>query len=208
MHDMNRRTRFPTLLRRALICTILLLTGVEAVLSDDILVLDDFSRADGRPLIGASWEGFTDRVMGGQSQMESGMEVDGDRQVLRMRGRVSLENNGGFIQMRLALASSGTYDAGRYRGVVAEVRSRAPHADGYFLHLRTRRTRFPWSHYRAPIEPGPEWQRISVPFDRFEPQYMFGNSPPDPNTLRSVAIVAAGDEFSADIEVRMVGFYR
>jgi|GEM_PF-5095998 len=49
------------------------------------------------------WEGYTDRVMGGISDMSSEIVSDESGFYLRMVGKVRTENNGGFIQMRLGL---------------------------------------------------------------------------------------------------------
>src|SRR5512143_1823375 len=72
---------------------------------NDVLILDDFSRGNRISTLGTPWRGFSDRVMGGISQeMIALTEIDG-RRCLRLTGDVRLENNGGFIQMALDLAS-------------------------------------------------------------------------------------------------------
>jgi hypothetical protein len=168
------------------------------------LLLDDFADRDRVSAVGTRWEGFTDQVMGGVSQMTVTVAESDAGPALHMRGRVSLENNGGFIQARLALAESGTFDAGDYAGVALVVRGREDH---YYLHLRTPRTVFPWAHFAARLPVSEQWRRVEVPFSSFEPQYMLGGRL-DTSRLRSVAVVAAKAAFEADIWVRSVGLYR
>jgi len=165
-------------------------------------VIDDFSDTT-IATIGSAWEGFTDGVMGGRSEMEAGYRRSDGGYLLRMRGAVSLENNGGFIQMELPLQERGTFDASEYRGVVVEARGMP---GSYFVHIRTRRSRLPWQYYETPLEIGDEWSRVRVPFSDFTGESIRAELEPD--RLATIAIVAAKAEFEADIYVRYVGFYR
>jgi hypothetical protein len=49
------------------------------------------------------WRFFADTVMGGVSSGQVQFPSDGARTFARMTGRVSTENNGGFIQMQVEL---------------------------------------------------------------------------------------------------------
>ena len=71
------------------------------ITSDAVLILDDFTSQSGTSTYGTAWQGFTDRVMGGRSDMRAGISRESGDSFLRMAGVVSLENNGGFIQARL-----------------------------------------------------------------------------------------------------------
>ena len=56
---------------------------------DDTLLLDDFRDASGLSQIGVYWQGFTDRVMGGISNMQAGIARDeSGEEYLRMSGEV------------------------------------------------------------------------------------------------------------------------
>jgi hypothetical protein len=193
---------------RALFFTALLGIGGMAMSEDSpgyAILLDDFADGDEVSPIGTRWEGFTDQVMGGVSQMQVGVEPSDEGYALHMTGQVSLENNGGFIQARLRLAESGSFDARAYSGVALDVRGRG---GNYYLHLKTPRNVFPWAHYEAKLPVTENWRRVQVPFESFEPQYMLGGGRPDTANLRSIAVVAAKAEFQADIWVRSVGLYR
>ena len=174
--------------------------------SADRLVLDDFEEPTGVSAIGTRWQGFTDRVMGGVSDMEAGYVRVDEGIALRMTGRVSLQNNGGFIQVRLPLATNrGFFDASEYSGVALTVRG----TEGrYALHLRTARTRLPWSYYYAELPVGDSWTRIEVPFTSFEGDNMIGRKGPDVERLVSIALVAGEEEFDADVTVSEIEFYR
>jgi hypothetical protein len=60
-------------------------------------IIDDLSRDPPLSTIGTQWRLFTDRVMGGVSNGTMVREQVAGRPAIRMRGDVSLENNGGFV---------------------------------------------------------------------------------------------------------------
>src|SRR6056297_2550344 len=87
----------------------------------EYLLLDDFTEEAAKT--GTAWEGFTDQVMGGRSEMSILRIPDPAGPYLRMQGDVSLERNGGFIQVRLMLSKEEKYvDASPYQGIRLTVR--------------------------------------------------------------------------------------
>jgi len=163
----------------------------------DTLLLDDFQRDDGLSSLGTGWEGLTDRVMGGRSEMQFGHHESDAGSVLLMRGQVRLENRGGFIQARLPLdRAGGSFDASAWDGLYLKVRGTP---GPYYVHLRTRQTWQPWQHYRAPIDVGTEWLEQFVPFAAFEGRATWRQL--DVSALKSVGLVAYGEAFEAEIEV-------
>lgn len=168
----------------------------------DTLLLDDFQRDDGLSALGTRWEGFTDRVMGGRSDMEVGRRDSDAGPVLFLRGQVRLENRGGFIQARLPLDPyGGSLDVRAWEGLRITVRG-AP--GPYYLHLRTRQTWLPWQYYRAPIEVGSGWRDQFVPFAAFEGRAIGRRI--DVSRLESVGVVAYGEAFEAEVEVLRLEF--
>jgi hypothetical protein len=166
----------------------------------DSLLLDDFSRADGVSAIGTRWEGFTDRVMGGVSDMRLEFADLPEGRVLRMRGTVRLENRGGFIQARLPLdAGGGAFDASDWEGIAITARGQP---GPYYIHLRTRQNWMPWSYFRAPLAVRTQWQDRFIPFTTFESKGASGRI--DVRSLKSLAVVAYGEAFEADLEVAQV----
>lgn len=164
------------------------------------LLLDDFSESPAD--IAARWTVFTDRVMGGVSDARATLgEVDG-RVALRLTGEVSLERNGGFIQVARSLAttSGAPMDAREYAGLSLTVWG-AP--GSYFVHLRTTDTRAPWQYYSAPLPVADSWDTLVIPWHEFEPVAL--RAPLDPARLVRIGIVAAKVAFSANIAVSRIG---
>lgn len=170
----------------------------------DYLLIDDFS--SGLSAFETPWEGFTDRVMGGRSDISAGIVKQDDEAFMRMRGKVSLENNGGFIQVRLKFFERrGFFDASGYRGIRVKARGTG---DNYYIHVRTSKTIFPWKYYSAPLLVSPGWVEIELPWTLFTGGD-YGSVPGlTVDKLKSVAVVASKAEFDADIEVSEIGFYR
>lgn len=184
------------------ILAFLIMAGGMAMAEDSELIFD-FSKGEKTGPSGNFWEGFTDRVMGGVSEMSANIEKDGKETFLRIRGKVSLKNNGGFIQSRYFLAKDRkTFDASGYSGIAVRVRG-VP--GSYYLHLRTPANWFPWSFYEATLETGEEWKRVEIPFTAFTGvSTMFAL---DKKSLLSVAVFAGKKEFEADLSVSRIEFY-
>lgn len=97
-------------------------------------VIDDLSRRFPEATNGARWELLSDRVMGGVSSGRLTLEPVSGRLAIRLQGEVSLENNGGFIQMALDLNPSGkAVDCRHFAGLEIEV---SGNGETYGLHLR------------------------------------------------------------------------
>lgn len=176
----------------------------QSMETTEVLTIDDFSRPELETSLGTKWESFTDQVMGGVSTGGAkAEEVDGHR-ALRLRGRVSLENNGGFVMTRAALRpDSGAFDASAYRGVRLTVRG---NGEKYAVHLRTSSMWFPWQYYSADFPTGNEWRDVELPFAVFRDQN--GKGRLDPATIISVGVVAIKKEMDADVSVSRVAFYK
>ena len=167
-------------------------------------LIDDFSSEQGTSAIGTEWRLFTDRVMGGVSDATSVLETIEGRRCLRLRGRVSLENNGGFIQVALPLAQGGRpFDASEFKGVRVWVLG---NGKNYHIHLRTAQTRLPWQYFSAAFDAASAWRTVDLPFDTFGQENLRAKL--DPRGLERIAVVAIGEEFEADIAVSRLEFYR
>ena len=70
-----------------------------------MLVLDKLD-TPGKTTQGQIWSFFTDGVMGGKSSGKAIIENYMDKLCYRMKGNVTTENNGGFIQMRVRIEPS------------------------------------------------------------------------------------------------------
>jgi uncharacterized surface protein with fasciclin (FAS1) repeats len=172
--------------------------------SESATLIDDFSEVNGISDLGTRWRLYTDRVMGGISRATSRYEVLDGKQCLRMQGSVSLENNGGFVQIALSLKPDDqAFDASGYSGVRLWVRG---NGRPYYVHLRTTQNRLPWQYYNAPIETDEKWRRIDIPFSEFKVENSRVGL--DISKLKRIAVVGAKKEFDADIAVARMEFYR
>jgi len=158
------------------------------------VIIDDFSDPS-KASSGASWELFTDQVMGGISRGTMVPETVAGRSALRMSGSVELDNNGGFIQASLDLSADGSpIDARAYAGVECMVLG---NDERYNVHLRTADTLRPWQSYRHAFKARKAWQSVRLPFSDFTPHRI--ETPLDLSCLRRISFVAIGRAFEADL---------
>jgi hypothetical protein len=153
--------------------------------------------------LGTEWELVSHRVMGGVSDGSLTRTTLAGRQALHLTGRVSLENNGGFLQMALDLRPDGSaLDARAFRGIALEVFA---NGEGYNLHLRTAAVTRPWQSYRLGFTAPAHWTTLHLPFTDITPHRV--EAPFDPATLRRIGIVAIGRAFRADIAIARIALY-
>ena len=152
----------------------------------------------------AAWQTVLDGVMGGRS---SGRVALAEMGVLAFTGKLSLENNGGFSQMRTAV--DGTTTAGA-EGFEIECRG-----DGrtYKFDIRLSNVRMMAGAYQQDFATvAGEWTKIRLPLDAFK-LYSFGrqlrNAPElDAGKIESIGITLA-DKQPGDfrLELRSVAAY-
>ena len=149
------------------------------------------------------WRLVTDAVMGGVSRGSIAKETLESREAIRMRGDVSTENNGGFVQIALDLApESGSFDAGGFTGLEMDVLG---NHESYGAHLRTADITRPQQSYRQSFVTTSDWQTLQLPFVQFMPHRI--DIPLDCRRLRRIGLVAIGRDFSADLAVARLAFY-
>lgn len=146
------------------------------------------------------WRLVTDGVMGGVSQGAMTVEEIEGRTCIALRGRVSTENNGGFVQIAMDLDDA-LRNAEGYGGIRLEV---IGNGETYNVHLRTSDLWLPWQSYRAAFTASPRWSSIYLPFASFQPYRT--SAPLRLDRLRRLGIVAIGRDFSADLCVSAVAF--
>lgn len=166
-------------------------------------IIDDLATAPHRASTGAAWQLVSDTVMGGVSDGRMSLETIAGRRALRLQGRVSLENNGGFLQLALDLApDGGSVDASGWTGLEIDVLGNGA---SYNLHLRTDDVLRPWQSYRQSFDAGAAWQSLRLPFSGFAPHRI--EAPLDLRRLRRIGIVAIGRAFVVDIAIGGLRFY-
>ena len=174
----------------------LVLFGMAEVLADTPWV----DRFDNDPQ--RHWRYVSDQVMGGVSEGTMVFAVDGDDHFARMTGRVSTENNGGFIQFRRAIAK-GALDSAD--GIYLRVRG---NSQRYFVHMRTSGTVLPWQYYQASFDVTEQWRTIKLPLTDFQRSGSWLRASLKPASIRSIGVVAFGRDHQAQIDVAEIGFYR
>ena len=168
------------------------------------MLIDDFTERDLISKLDTRWRAVSDQVMGGISAVSVTRDAIDGRPSLRLTGDVRLENEGGFIQAALDLASAGNkFDASDYKGVRLSVRG---NGEKYSVHLRTPDNVRPWQSYRAHFTADANWETIDLAFETFTPHRL--EVPLDITRLRRIGLVAIGRAFHADLAVSELGFYR
>jgi hypothetical protein len=135
------------------------------------------------------------------SDGNAAIEIVGDRRALRLQGTVSLERNGGFLQMArpFGLEDLAYLHAHPTDGLAIDV---CGVPGTYFVHLRTGDTRAPWQYYAADLPVTPHWQRVHVRWSTLVPVSL--QTPFALSRLQRIGIVAAQSAFHADIAVARI----
>ncbi len=158
-------------------------------------IIDDLSLEPPVAANRSRWQLVTDQVMGGVSTGTMVRAIVADRAAIHMRGDVSLENNGGFVQIALDLSPDrGVVDASAWSGIELDVFG---NGEEFGLHLRTDALTKPWQSYRQIFTADTEWRTVRLPFDRFIPYRT--DTPLDTHRLRRVGVVAIGRARSCDL---------
>lgn len=168
-----------------------------------LLPIDDLSMPHPQASHAGRWQCISDGVMGGRSAGGISRETRAQRAAICLRGAVSLENNGGFLQMALDLrADGGVLDASAFEGIALDV---CGNGEQYSVHLRTDAVSRPWQSWRQHFDTSAAWQTIRLPFVAFEAHRI--DAALDVRRLRRLGIVAIGRAFTADVAVARIGFY-
>lgn len=147
------------------------------------------------------WTVISDQVMGGVSSAQLQQDVRQDSSCSCLIGHTSLDNNGGFVQMKLDIARDQL--RADYQGIFIELYG---NAHDYNLHVKTTQLSRPWQSFRCTLSLEPQWTRFIVPYAQLEAHRT--DAKLQPAEIRSVAIVAIGQAFDVDVCVRRLGFYR
>lgn len=149
------------------------------------------------------WEFVADTVMGGVSTGTVSQELFEGREASVLRGNVSLDNNGGFIQMAFDLREDESgIDVSEWNGIELTVWG---NDQNYDVRLRTDQLTRSWQSFRTGICIKPVWQTIRVPFESLNAHRV--DAVFDTKYLRRIGILAIGREFAALVAVSSMGFY-
>ena len=146
------------------------------------------------------WEFFTDGVMGGRSEGKAELIKEGVHTFIRMRGEVTTENNGGFIQIRAKVSGFPR----KTNGISIKVRG---NDEKYYIFLRTNGTVMPWQYYSAEFSTSASWKIVNIDLKNFKRSSNWLRKTIDGTTIKSIGIVAYGRKHSALVEVSEVDIY-
>lgn len=152
------------------------------------MIFDDFSSPQTR------WTYVADSVMGGVSQGRASF-ADG---LAQLTGRVSTDNNGGFIQMRRDIPGGLPPET---RGLTLSVRG---NGETYYVFLRTVGLNRVWYSYRHSFVAGPEWAEVTLDLADFTASHADMPATFTPDQLTRIGLVAYGRDHEADLTVRWI----
>ncbi len=147
------------------------------------------------------WEFVSDQVMGGISFGKHAFLNENNKTFIRMTGYVSLENNGGFIQVRRMLSEE---DKKFENGIQLELRG---NNQSYFVHLRTKFTLLPWQYYQGKINTKEGWSKIRMQLKDFSRSGRLLPNNINPKHITSIALVAFGVEHNVRLDVSEIIFF-
>ena len=148
----------------------------------------------------ASWQYFSDQVMGGKSSGNSKLLTEGGSSYRRLEGLVTTENNGGFIQIRSSVSKL----AKDVTGLELVVRG---NGQNYFVFLRTSGTVLPWQYYKAEFPTNSDWKTVQIRFSDFDRSSAWLRKTIVPDSIKSIGIVAFGRNHKALIDVKEITFF-
>jgi hypothetical protein len=170
---------------------------------DGRLIIDDFEVPRRVTALGTRWQAFSDRVMGGVSDMEARREIVAGKAALRLTGTVTRDHGGGFIQLALNFApDGGPFDARAFGGIELLV-----HGNGeqYNAHIRTGDVTWYEQSYRARFQAEPRWSRLRLPWAAFEPHRL--SVPLDRGALVRIGLLGWMREFEADLAIGEIALF-
>ena len=144
-----------------------------------------------------NWAYLADTVMGGVSQGSAEFSSG----ALRLTGQVSTKNNGGFIQVRTRIDP---IEAKGRTGLKIKVKG---NGEIYYLHIRNASARLPWHYYTAKFLTNEKWKEVIIPFDQFEKSATFMPKKLNPDTIKTIGLVAYGKDHKADVSIANLEFY-
>ena len=186
----------PKLQKYAKIClaSFLLILSQNAMAEQKLL--DDFKNKPEE-----RWKFIADTVMGGISSGQLSFSVDDNATFARMVGKVSTENNGGFIQFRRSVINGLPANT---KGLKLSLRG---NGQKYFVHIRTKGTFLPWQYYQQSFMADEDWSETTLLLNEFRPSGVLLRKTIDPNSIKSIGIVAFGRDHEAEIDVRKISFF-
>ena len=147
------------------------------------------------------WVYLADTVMGGVSEGSASIIDTPEGQAINLFGKVSTQNNGGFIQVRMNMPKGA---ATEFKGIKLKVKG---NGDEYFVHIRNSSSKLPWYYYSKSFIAKNEWQVIELPFSEFLRSSNFIRKKMKIESIKTIGIVAYGKDYDANVSILNMSFY-
>ena len=154
---------------------------------------DNFSNSE-------QWRYVADDVMGGVSTGYVEYQIIEEDIIAVLKGSVSTENNGGFIQIRRDLKDINLENANSVK-IVAKGNSQK-----YYIFLRTTGTILPWQYYASEFTVNENFNEFVLPIKDFEKSGLLLAKKINPKKITSIGIVAFGRDHLAELYVKEIKF--
>ena len=146
------------------------------------------------------WRYVADDVMGGVSKGYVEYQIIEEDIIAVLKGNVSTENNGGFIQIRRDLKDINLENANSVK-IVAKGNSQK-----YYIFLRTMGTILPWQYYSSEFTVNENFNEFVLPIKDFEKSGFLLAKKINPKKITSIGIVAFGRDHLAELYVKEIKF--
>ena len=146
------------------------------------------------------WRYVADDVMGGVSMGYVEYQIIEEDIIAVLKGNVSTENNGGFIQIRRDLKDINLENANSIK-LVAKGNSQK-----YYIFLRTTGTILPWQYYASEFTVNEIFNEFVLPIKDFEKSGFLLAKKINPKKITSIGIVAFGRDHLAELYVKEIKF--
>ena len=146
------------------------------------------------------WRYVADDVMGGVSKGYVEYQIIEEDIIAVLKGNVSTENNGGFIQIRRDLKDINLENANSVK-IVAKGNSQK-----YYIFLRTTGTILPWQYYASEFTVNENFNEFVLPIKDFEKSGFLLAKKINPKKITSIGIVAFGRDHLAELYVKEIKF--
>tara|TARA_B100002051_G_C16711281_1_gene626808 strand:- start:108 stop:617 length:510 start_codon:yes stop_codon:yes gene_type:complete len=161
----------------------------------EILFYDTFNKPE-------EWQLITDNVMGGLSTGSLMYIRNGGNLIANLSGDVSTKNNGGFIQFRRNLQGINLNDLTSIN-IIARGNN-----EKYFVHIRTSKTFLPWQYYSIAFNVTNKFQEYNLPIGGFKKSSFLLPNKILPQNIKSIALVAYGKNYKANLFVKSIYFIK
>ena len=148
----------------------------------------------------SQWKFISDDVMGGLSTGSVVYETSKGGSIALLSGNVTIENNGGFIQIRRDLSKI-NLDKAKFIKVIVKGNN-----EKYFIHLRTNGMFLPWQYYKSEFITSNGFSEIVLPISEFERSGYPLAKKISPKNIVAIGLVAIGRNHQAELYVKELSF--